>query len=39
VITGDYSVPEAKALAQNINTGVIPAPIYLTSEQTIDSKL
>jgi len=27
------------ALAQNINTGVVPAPIYLTSEKTIDSKL
>lgn len=39
VITGDYTPGEAKALAQNINTWVIPAPIYLTSEQTIDSKL
>lgn len=39
VITGEYTPLEAKELAQNINTGVIPAPIYLTSEQTIDSKL
>ena len=39
VITGDYSDKEANALANNINTWVIPAPIYLTSERTIDSKL
>ncbi len=39
VITGDYTPEEAKALAQDINTWVVPAPIYLTSEKTIDSKL
>ncbi len=39
VITGDYSEKEANDLANNINTWVIPAPIYLTSERTIDSKL
>ncbi|MDD2870659.1 MAG: protein translocase subunit SecD [Candidatus Gracilibacteria bacterium] len=39
VITGNYTPEEAKALSQDINTGVVPAPIYLTSEKTIDSKL
>ena len=39
VITGNYSSKEAENLANNINTWVIPAPIYLTSERSIDSKL
>jgi len=39
VITGDYTIASAKELAQNINTGIVPAPIYLTSERTIDAKI
>lgn len=39
VITWNYTTDEAKELAQDINTWVVPAPIYLTSEKTIDSKL
>lgn len=39
VITWNYTPEEAKALSQDINTWVVPAPIYLTSEKTIDSKL
>ncbi len=39
VITGDYDVKSAQALANNINTGIVPAPIYLTSERTIDAKI
>ncbi|MDD5213670.1 MAG: protein translocase subunit SecD [Candidatus Gracilibacteria bacterium] len=39
VITGNYTPDEAKKLADDINTGVIPAPIYLTSEKSIDAKL
>lgn len=39
VITWSYTPEEARLLAQNINTWVVPAPIYLTSEKTIDSKL
>lgn len=39
VITGNYTVEEARALSNDINTWVVPAPIYLTSEKTIDSKL
>lgn len=39
VITGNYTPKEAQELSSNINTGVVPAPIYLTSERSIDSKL
>jgi preprotein translocase subunit SecD len=39
VITWNYTPESARALAQDINTWVVPAPIYLTSEKTIDSKL
>lgn len=39
VITWQESVESAKLLSQNINTWVVPAPIYLTSEKTIDSKI
>ena len=39
VITWDYTPEEAKSLSQDINTWVVPAPIYLTSEKSIDSKL
>lgn len=39
VITGNYSAEEAKRLANDINTGIVPAPIYLTSERTIDAKI
>ena len=39
VITWNYTDLEAREMANNINTWVIPAPIYLTSENNIDSKL
>ena len=39
VITWQYTPESAKELAQNINTWVVPAPIYLISEKTIDSKI
>ena len=39
VITWNYKPEEARALSQDINTWVVPAPIYLTSEKTIDSRL
>lgn len=39
VITGQNSLHEAQLLADNINTGIVPAPIYLTSERTIDAKI
>lgn len=39
VITGSYTPAEAKSLSTEINTWVVPAPIILTSEKTIDSKI
>ncbi len=39
MITGDYTIASAQELANNINTGIVPAPIYLTSERTIDAKI
>ncbi len=39
VITGKYTPEEATKLANDINTWVVPAPIYLTSERTIDARL
>lgn len=39
VVTGNYTPESASALAQDINTWVVPAPIYLTSERTIDARL
>lgn len=39
VITGQYTITEAQSLANAINTGIVPAPIYLTSERTIDAKI
>ncbi len=39
VITGDYTIQSAQKLANDINTGIVPAPIYLTSERTIDAKI
>jgi protein-export membrane protein SecD len=39
VITGDYTIASAQELANGINAGIVPAPIYLTSERTIDAKI
>ncbi|EKE26903.1 MAG: hypothetical protein ACD_4C00125G0001 [uncultured bacterium (gcode 4)] len=39
VITWDYTPESAKELANNINTWIVPAPIYLTSERAIDAKI
>lgn len=39
VITGQYTIDSAQKLANDINTGIVPAPIYLTSERTIDGKI
>lgn len=38
-ITGQFTNEEAKKLAQNLNTGAIPAPIILASEYTIGATL
>lgn len=39
VITGNYTPESAKKLSDDINIWVVPAPIYLTSERTIDARL
>lgn len=38
-ITGSYTIQSATELTNSINTGIVPAPIYLTSERTIDAKI
>lgn len=39
VITGSRSFDEAKNLAQDLNTGAIPAPIYLVGQYTVEATL
>lgn len=39
VITGMRSFDEAKQLAQDLNTGAIPAPIYLSGQRTVEATL
>ena len=34
-ISGNFTIPEAKTLAQNLNAGALPVPIKLISQQTI----
>lgn len=38
-ISGQKSLKEATELASDITTGIVPAPIYLASERTIDAKI
>lgn len=39
VITGSQNYDEAKKLAQDLNTGAIPAPIHLSGQQTVEATL
>lgn len=39
VISGDFTVDEARALAENLSFGALPMPIKLVSTQTIDATL
>lgn len=39
VITGQFSIPEAKLLAQRLNAGALPVPIELVSQQTVGPSL
>ena len=39
VITGSKNFEEARKLAQDLNTGAIPAPIYLVGQYTIEATL
>ncbi len=39
IITGSGNFEEAQQLAQDLNTGAIPAPIYLAGQHTIEATL
>lgn len=39
IITGSKDFAEAQQLAQDLNTGAIPAPIYLSGQTTIEATL
>lgn len=39
VITGTNNFDEANRLAQDLNTGAIPAPIYLAGQRTVEATL
>ncbi|MBI5370273.1 protein translocase subunit SecD [Candidatus Uhrbacteria bacterium] len=39
VITGNFTLDEAKLLAQNLNAGALPVPINLLSQQTVGPTL
>ena len=39
VITGKFTLPEAKQLAQRLNAGALPVPVNLISQQTVGATL
>ena len=39
IITGSKTMEEARNLSQDLNTGAIPAPIYLTGQYTVEATL
>lgn len=39
VISGDFTLEEAKTLAQRLNAGALPVPIHLESQQTVGPTL
>lgn len=39
IISGDFTVEEAKLLVQRLNAGALPVPINLLSQQTVDASL
>lgn len=39
VITGDFSLDEAKKLAQRLNEGALPVPITLIGQQSVEASL
>ncbi len=39
VISGNFSIDEAKTLVQRLNAGALPVPIELISQQTVDASL
>ena len=39
VITGNFTIPEAKDLVNRLNSGALPVPIHLISQQTVGPTL
>jgi protein-export membrane protein SecD len=39
VITGNFTLPEAKQLSQRLNAGALPVPVKLISQQTVGATL
>ncbi|MDO8505656.1 MAG: protein translocase subunit SecD [bacterium] len=39
IISGNFTIKEAKLLAQRLNAGALPVPIHLVSQQTIGATL
>jgi len=39
VITGNFTLPEAKQLAQRLNSGALPVPIHLLTQENVDASL
>lgn len=39
VITGNFTIKDAKLLAQRLNAGALPVPIHLVSQQTVGATL
>lgn len=39
VISGGFTIPEAKLLAQRLNSGALPVPVELLSQQKVDATL
>ena len=39
IISGNFSIDEAKLLVQRLNAGALPVPINLISQQTVDASL
>lgn len=39
VITGNFTIPEARELVERLNAGALPVPIHLVSQQTVGPSL
>ncbi len=39
VITGNFTLPEAKQLAQRLNSGALPVPVKLLTQEKVDATL
>lgn len=39
VITGQFTIPEARSIVRDLNSGALPVPISLISQQTVEASL